>query len=65
MNDREERLEAIRRELRKQNETWERAREALSRAGNVLVAVPSDALEALEAPLPGASAPATPHAIRA
>jgi hypothetical protein len=55
MNSREERLEAIRRELQNQNEAWRRASEALSRAGDVLIAVPGEMLEAL-----GATPPTTP-----
>lgn len=60
MTNREERLEAIRREIRNQDEAWQKAREALSRAGDVLIAVPAEAFEALTAPLP--SAPVPPHA---
>lgn len=58
MNNREERLEAIRRELQNQNETWRRASEALSRAGDILIAVPGEMLEALGAPAP--TTPALP-----
>jgi hypothetical protein len=52
MTNREERLEAIRRELQHQNEAWRRASETLSRAGDVLIAVPAEMLDALGAPAP-------------
>jgi hypothetical protein len=52
MTNREERLAAIRRELQNQNEAWQRASEALSRAGDILIAVPGEMLEALGAPAP-------------
>ncbi len=65
MNDREERLEAVRRELEAQNEKWRRASEALSEAGEILVAVPADLFEALTAPLPAAPAPTPTTGIRA
>jgi len=38
------RLEAIRRELRQQDEAWERTRQALARLGDVQLAVPHDVL---------------------
>ncbi len=65
MTNREERLEAIRRELHNQNEAWRRASEALCRAGDILVAVPSEMLEALGAPAPTIPAPPGASGIRA
>jgi hypothetical protein len=44
-NDRSERLEAIRRELEKQDETWQRAQAAAARLGDVEIAVPREVLE--------------------
>jgi hypothetical protein len=65
MTKREERLEAIRRELQNQNEMWRRASEALSLAGDILIAVPGEMLEALGAPIPTTPAPAGTPGIRA
>ncbi len=67
MNGWEQRLEAIRNELRKQDEQWRRNAEALAHAGEIVVAVPTEMLEALEAPVatsPGFEVPAA-HGIRA
>jgi phosphoheptose isomerase len=46
MTNRQAQLEAIRQQQRGQDEAWRRAAEALSRAGDVLIAVPADRLEA-------------------
>jgi hypothetical protein len=65
MTNREERLEAIRRELQNQNEAWRRASEALSRAGDIIIAVPGEMLEALGAPPPATAALPGASGIRA
>ena len=46
-NPNEERLDAIRRELERQNEEWERIKAQLTQLGDVEIRVPLDALEQL------------------
>jgi len=54
---REERLEAVRREMEEQNKAWQRTREALLRLGSVELAVSSRALAQLVGPEPAPAAP--------
>jgi hypothetical protein len=54
---RSERLEAIEREIQRQNEAWQHTREALGRLGNIQLAVPREVLSQINpepaAPLAG------------
>jgi hypothetical protein len=45
----EEQLEAIKAELKKQDEEWRRAKEAIAASGDVRIALPREVLEHLEA----------------
>ncbi len=58
-DDRRERLEAIRRELEKQDEAWQRLQTAAARLGDVEIAVPRDVLEQLVGSNPEPAAPIT------
>lgn len=58
-DDRKERLEAIRRELEKQDEVWQHLQAVAARLGDVEVAVPRDVLEQLVGSNPQPAAPVT------
>jgi ferric-dicitrate binding protein FerR (iron transport regulator) len=58
-DDRKERLEAIRRELEKQDEAWQRLQAVAARLGDVEIAVPRDVLEQLVGSNPQPAAPIT------
>jgi hypothetical protein len=53
----EELLEGIKADLKRQDEEWRRAREALLALGDARIAVPTEVLDQLEAP---ATAPVRP-----
>jgi hypothetical protein len=53
----QERLDAIRRELEAQDQTWRRAKESLARLGDLPIPVPREVLEQLEAPVAPTAAP--------
>ena len=53
----EERLDAIRRELERQNEEWERIKDAVARLGDVEIAVPREVLAQLVEPATETAAP--------
>ena len=56
----EAQLEAIREQQRDQDDAWRQATEALSQAGDVLIAVPADQIEA--PPIQSDTSPAVPAA---
>ena len=58
----EERLDAIRRELERQNEEWERIKAQLTQLGDVELRIPLDALELLgeSTPVHETTQPAAP-----
>ncbi|HEX3346039.1 MAG TPA: hypothetical protein VHS09_15755 [Polyangiaceae bacterium] len=62
-DDRRERLEAIRRELEKQEEAWERLQVLASRVGDAEIAVPRAVLEQILGTDKDPAAP--PGAVRA
>jgi hypothetical protein len=45
---REERLEAIRRQLKRQDAAWQRAKADLTQMGDVRLAVPNEAIEVID-----------------
>ena len=53
----QEQLEAIKRELARQDQEWARATEALARLGDVSIPVPASVVEQLQAPPVEAAAP--------
>jgi hypothetical protein len=56
-NDRDERLEAIRREMQQQDEAWQRALAVAVHLGDVELAVPREVLAQIVDPTPQPAAP--------
>ncbi len=50
MTNTEEKLEAIKQELARQNEAWQQVMEAVARMGDDAIAVPGEVLEQLTEP---------------
>lgn len=47
----QDQLEAVKKELARQDEAWGRAKQALARIGDARITVPHELLEQLEAPV--------------
>jgi hypothetical protein len=61
----EEQLEAIKAELKRQDEAWRRAKEAIAAMGDAPIAVPREALEHLESSATTTTARAVVGGVRA